>query len=452
MTRFKSILLIFLAIESCLFPGIGRAAASQSSPASGDTVEFAVLADLHFDPFRCSNKAYTNLVNDPMDFDKTIAAFDLGTAKSPANYDKQGWDSSYLLIKCALQSLANQRPKPAFVLCAGDFFAHQADIANALDNDMSEFNARRERYVEGSEALVAHMFRRVGLTNVYPVLGNNDSTDDYFEPQPAFLKAFAKAWDFSPACRDFDRDFTKLGFYKSELPGLSSCQLVVFNSTLFSRRQEHVRDDPNLNGWTNAHETIDRLSDVFRSSRGGIILAYHIPPGTDYYASTHPRQPPVSFWNQQFTDHFVSMLASNRSKIMGSFSAHTHNDEFRLIYSGKSPVGYIHLGPSISPIHGNHPAYQIFAAKKMGEIVDYKTIYLRDFQNPTNGWIEEYSFSAEFSTNGYNADVLDSLFTNGENLNRAKFTRFYEAGVPAFSFADSNLYWSSTAVEAANGR
>lgn len=420
--------------------------------ANAGDFQFCVVSDLHFNPFRCSNKAYTNLCQDlsVINWKETLAAFQEGTSNSLVGYDQAGRDSSFQLIQSVVSALTNRCPSPAFVLCLGDAFAHETEIEKALSGDpamLAQFGAHREEYVIGSEALVAQLFQRAGLTNVYPVLGNNDSIRDYREPSPHFLRAYARAWAECVPPNALSGPFGELGCYSARLPGFANRQLVVLNSSLFSADPHHL-GDPQLNSWTKAKATMAWLRAALAASSDN-LLACHIPPGMDFHHSTPAAEKP--FWEANFTAGILSLFVARHESISGWFCSHTHNDEFRLIYAGPepSPAGYIHLAPSVSPLHQNRPAFQIFAANRNGRIRDYQTFVLKDpARAATLPWKHEYSFSS-FTRDEYNAQTLHRLFDSTHpGSNRKKFGRFYAAGGDVPSIVNSDLYWRSTRLEA----
>lgn len=441
-----------LCLTVWLWIGAAGGNCRAGSSANAADFQFCVVSDLHFNPFSCSNQAYTNLCQDLSDINwsDTFAAYEAGTRKTAAAYDRAGKDSSYRLIQSALSALTNRCPRAAFVLCLGDVFVHESEIEKALAGSPEQharFQANREAYVLGAEGMVAQMFRRVGLTNVYPVLGNNDSIRDYHEPSSHFLQGYARAWAVCVPAGILAGPFSELGCYRARLPGFANVQLLAINSSLFSADPHHL-SDPRLNGFTNAGATVAWLRYTLTSSSGN-LLACHIPPGIDFHHSTN--ESVVSFWEKNFTSAVLNLFAARRESITGWFSAHTHNDEFRLIYSrpGPFPIGCIHVAPSISPIHRNRPAFQVFTAEPAGRMVDYQTFVLKNMARLTaRAWKREYSFSS-FSRDGYNEQTLHHLFdSSGSGPNRARFAQFYAAGGDVPSIAGSDLYWRSTTLEA----
>jgi hypothetical protein len=415
-------------------------------------VKFAVLSDLHFNPFLCANQAYTNLAGPPItDWADTFAAYEAGAS---GGLDRPGQDASYFLIRRTLSSLTNHCTNLALVLCTGDYFAHQEQLELALRGDSERFRqylndaAVRSNYLVNAEGMVAEMLREAGLTNVYPTLGNNDALGDYTEPSPALLGAFAKAWGVCTPPGTFGPNFEAFGSFTAQPPGLIGCRIVAFDSSFFSGSDWHLQDpgsDPRR-----SQAALDWLTQTLASSDERALLLFHIPPGLDYYQLLRDRTVPL--WGDPWGGPFLDLVASNHDRLVGSFCSHTHNDEFRLLYVQQQPVHYFHISPSVSPVHGNSPAYQIFTATSSGRILDYSTYFLANFPGTNESWQQEYAFS-DFSGDGYGAKTLAGAFFTGgaAATNQTKFySNYYAPGL--ISPGDPAVFWQAAHLETTAGK
>ena len=420
--------------------------------AAAGQVKFAVLSDLHFNPFLCANQAYTNLAGPPITaWAGTFAAYEAG---GNDGLDRPGQDSSFQLIRQTLCSLTNTCTNLAFVLCTGDYFAHQEQLEDALRGDRERFQqyqnsaAVRSNYLVNAEGMVAEMLKEAGLTNVYPTLGNNDALGDYTEPSPALLGAFANVWGVCTPPGTLGQSFETLGCFTAQPPELTGCRIVAFDSSFFSDSDWHVQDpgsDPRR-----SQATLDWLTQTLAGSDEPTLLLFHIPPGLDYFQLLRDREVPL--WGERWAGSFLDLVASNHSRLAGSFCSHTHNDEFRLLYAQQQPVHYFHISPSVSPVHGNSPAYQIFTATTDGRMVDYSTYYLSNFPGTNECWQREYIFS-DFTGNGYGAKSLAGAFFTGgaAATNRNKFYRHYYA--PGLvSPEDPAKFWQAAHLETRPGK
>jgi sphingomyelin phosphodiesterase acid-like 3 len=100
--------------------------------------------------------------------------------------------------------------------------------------------------------------------------------------------------------------------------------------------------------------------------------------------------------------------------IEAAFCGHTHMDEFRILHdSGKRPLVYMHVTPSVSPVFGNNPAYQIFSLDPAGQaLADYFTRMLNlaaSLDAGTAGWETEYRFSKAYDQTALTPEILAAV-------------------------------------------
>jgi len=335
---------------------------------------------------------------------------DTGASHGQPGLFATGHDADETLIASALQSArTNCAAPPQFILCLGDILAH----ANERPAHYSPTNVQSQ---------VANLFKSVfpGVP-VFNVLGNNDSDtadgspgdSDYLAQPPAFLDGFARAWsDLIPDPADRARvleTFTAHGWYYVNLPGLAKVRLVALDSTYFESKslQGHDRRDTS-HRWPAlqiqaTNQFIWLSNQVSQARRDGVTLwlAFHIPPGLDPYQTNSP------LWERSWNNALVNLITTYPDTIGAIFCGHTHSDEFRLIYAGGQPVAFVHVVPSISPIHKNNPAYQIFETDpQTARLLDCRTYCLT---NPAAAWSEEYSFTNQYTLPDYSLQSLKQL-------------------------------------------
>ena len=380
--------------------------------AEAQTREFIVISDLHYNGSQGDD--------------------DSGVLFQP------GEDASEKLIRLALQDARTHcAGPPLFILCPGDVLAH--------------FNKRRSPQFSptNEQAVVAGFFQAdfPGVP-VFTVLGNNDSdtadgsrSDSDYLPQPAaFLQSFAAAWSpLVPAPADtagfttnFLDPFATNGWYAVDLPGMEKVRLVGLDSTYFENAEllpPDQRHSPAILDEQHRRATAQFAwlsHELSRAGRDGVTLwlAFHLPPGHDPY----DHKP--DFWDNQWQTRVLRLIASHHAVIGALFCGHTHADEFRVVYAGTTPVAFAHLAPSISPIHRNNPAYQIFETDtNTGRLLNYRTYHLT---SPTNGWTEEYSFTNEYHLPDCGLPSMFQLETNLDLRGNdwPAYTNDYSAGAP----------------------
>ena len=59
----------------------------------------------------------------------------------------------------------------------------------------------------------------------------------------------------------------------------------------------------------------------------------------------------------------LKIAAAHRHTIIGSFAGHTHQDEFRI-----AAGNFIHVTPSLTPVFGNNPAFEIVDVGPKGNV------------------------------------------------------------------------------------
>ena len=102
--------------------------------------------------------------------------------------------------------------------------------------------------------------------------------------------------------------------------------------------------------------------------------------------------------------------------ITAGFGGHTHVDDFRILQDEKAPedsLGFFRIGPSVSPIFKNNPAYQLMDYdRKSFSLKNYDVFYLNLASPGTvaTGWKKEYNFSEAYGQQSITAASLHDVF------------------------------------------
>jgi sphingomyelin phosphodiesterase acid-like 3 len=92
-----------------------------------------------------------------------------------------------------------------------------------------------------------------------------------------------------------------------------------------------------------------------------VIIAMHIPPGIDVYATLKLRLfRLVSLWKQNYTQQFENVLAQFAPEVSGVLAGHLHSDWSQVITLQNKAEIPISGTTSISPIFGNNPGFKIY--------------------------------------------------------------------------------------------
>jgi sphingomyelin phosphodiesterase acid-like 3 len=362
---------------------------------------FLSVSDIHFNPFADPALVAKLEAADVSQWDSIFASSTVTT------FSTYGSDVNDPLLRSALAEMQKQLPSPAFVLISGDFLAHGFDKTYqqyATDKSQTAYTA----FVTKTVAYVASALRKAypGV-RIYPTLGNNDSDcGDYaMAPHGAFLSNFRNVWSPIVGSRSFHRRFPTGGYYHADVPGLKNVRVIALNTNFFSTNYKNCGTpgpDPGL-------RQLEWLEDELRLARAEgkhAWLLFHIPPGIDVYdteekGGTCPNLTPQTFWKDEYAQKYLRIAAAHRHTIIGSFAGHTHQDEFRI-----AAGNFIHVTPSLTPVFGNNPAFEIVDVGPKGDVAGYVAWHL---PNVTPPWAREYSFNEVYAKSKYDTATLTEL-------------------------------------------
>jgi hypothetical protein len=401
--------------------------------------KFLSASDIHFDPF-----ADPALV--PKLETADVAQWDAILASSAVqSFSTYGSDINAPLFRSAVAEMKKQIPSPAFVLISGDFLAHKFDERYqqyATDKSPAAYTA----FVTKTIAYVAQAFANAypGVP-IYPTLGNNDSDcGDYaIAPDSVFLANVRDVWKPLVRSRSFDRRFPTGGYYHADVPSLKNVRIIALNTNFFSSNYKNSCGKPGPDPGLRQLEWLDAELRLARREGKRVWLLFHIPPGIDVYDSAEyggacPAVKVQTFWKDEYQQKYLAITAAHRSTILGSFAGHTHQDEFRFA-SGD----FIHITPSVTPVFGNNPSFEIVEVSPRGEITDYTAHHL---PNVTLPWAREYSFDEAYGKPRYDARTLTELATaiGTDPATRARYFDFSSSGnakASAGALAKWRGYW-----------
>jgi sphingomyelin phosphodiesterase acid-like 3 len=404
-----------------------------ASSAFGET--FLSVSDIHFNPFADPALVAKLEAADVSQWDAIFAS------STMTAFSASGSDVNDPLLRSALGEMRKQLPSPAFVLISGDFLAHDFDKTyqqTATDKSQAAYTA----FVTKTVAYLASALRKAypGV-RIYPTLGNNDSDcGDYaVAPNGAFLANFRDAWTRIVGSRSFHRRFPAGGYYHADVPGLKDVRIIALNTNFFSTNYKNPCGTPGPDPGMRELEWLDAELRLARAEHKRVWLLFHIPPGmdvydTETYGGTCPELKAQTFWKDEYAQKYLRITAAHRKTILGSFAGHTHQDEFRMA-SGN----FIHMTPSVSPIFGNNPAFEIIDVRRSGAIADYTAWHL---PNVTLPWSREYAFDEAYGKPRYDAATLTELAAaiGSDPATRAKYFANSSSG-NAKSAAEALAKW-----------
>ena len=248
--------------------------------------------------------------------------------------------------------------QPDFILILGDLVD-----ANSQAAHNNSFN--RQEHVYQNEYTVYQTIREhFPDTPIINVFGNKDSfKQDYgpFQYQKQSPLTVAEAAGFTngflsngkhcyqkePTFPCLSHENRRYGYFSIKLkPGLT---LIGLNSVMFS---QHYQAEDAHQAQSRQLHFLGRALSKAGSESNGIIIAMHIPSGTNMFNGER-------FWKPQLNRKFNELLRKHFPVIRGILVAHTHMDEFNVLQYHNKVLGQYYI-PGMSTSHGNSPGLRSF--------------------------------------------------------------------------------------------
>jgi sphingomyelin phosphodiesterase acid-like 3 len=410
--------------------------------------QFLSVSDIHFDPFADPSLVAKLETADAAQWEAILAT------STKTAFSTYGSDLNEPLFRAAMAEMQKRIPSPAFVLISGDFLAHKFDQTYqqyATDKSPAAYTA----FVTKTIAYVTAAFRKAypGV-RIYPTLGNNDSDcGDYaVAPNSTFLANLRDVWRPVVGSRSFERRFPTGGYYHADVPGLNDVRIIALNTNFFSTNYKNPCGKPGPDPGLQQLTWLDAELHLARSQRKRVWLLFHIPPGmdvfdTEQWGGTCPDLKVQTFWKDEYQQKYLQITATHRNTILGSFAGHTHQDEFRLANGD-----FIHITPSVTPVFGNNPAFEIVEATPRGEVANYTAFHLPNVSLP---WAREYSFREAYAKPRYDTAALTQVANaiGSDAAMRTQYFDFLSSGAPkssAGALAKWQGYWCGLTTMAAS--
>src|SRR5947207_1500754 len=392
--------------------------ASGQQPTKTIAGQVLVMSDLHFDPMADPGLVDQLAAAQPEQWRQVL------DGSSDRSLGRYGRDSNWMLLRSALQQMAQTLPKPAFVLISGDFLAHgfrQEFDAAAKDHSDAAYRIFVRKTMQFMGLQLEQTFP---ATPILPALGNNDEECGDYQLQPGgpFLA------DTLPVLRrlvgsagspGFDRDWQSYGNYSARAENIRVLSTDTnFLSIHYRNACGSATDGDPARGtlaWLEAELA------AAKEAQERVWLLYHIPPGLDGYATLRRGACPatmIPMWDQTHATAFLALLKRYANTVTASFAGHTHMDDFRLIGDAEGCYGYALITPAVSPIFGQNPAFRTFVYDVQGSILDQTTYDLTNLQQATAAtggvspeWRTEYTFTRQWSLPRVDVPSLDHLYS-----------------------------------------
>jgi hypothetical protein len=405
------------------------------------TGRLLIASDVHFNPM-----ADPSLVADLAAADSSQWETILQRSKLAA-FSSYGQDTNWWLLRSALEAMVRAEPHPALVMFTGDLLAHDFRRTYQSITHDSEPEHYRAFVLKTVDFVALEFRKRFVAAKILLTPGNNDEycCDYSIEANGAFLLDTAeRARDLAMEGEPFSATWKSLGSYSLEHPKLHGVRILSLNAIFWSA---HYRAASFSHGCATVNSTAasdlltwlkSQLAEA-EQAHEKVWLMFHIPPGIDGWATTHPydgtaagtgssaascASSVVPMWVPEWTARFDSLLERYRSTVLASFAGHTHVDDFRVIGTDGANRQFVLIDPAISPIYDQNPGFRIVDFRSDGTLADQTTYFLTNLKQAggkTGGrWRREYTFSRRWKVPQLDGASLAKIYDEIATRNTAR--------------------------------
>lgn len=371
------------------------------SAASVTAADFVWLSDIHFDPLATPALVDKLAAAAPAQWAEILAA-------TPSKLPPYGRDTNWPLFSSVLRASAKTDPKAAFTIVTGDLLVHhfreQFDALATVHDD----TAFRSFVRKSVEFVALQLKQRAPGKPVFIALGNNDDTcGDYaIQPEGSFLQDTVQAVGDLAGLANTD-SYLKLGSYSTSNPAVKHQRIIVLNTVVLSPRYSDRCGQSAVDVGAQLFDWLAKELALAKTHHEKVWLVYHVPPGIDAFATTHPKAPGAItlLWKETYVAKFQSLLNEYSPVVVANLAGHVHVDDFRLIGNH-----VVIIAPPVSPITGQNPTFRTVTFDSHSELKDQTTYYLKGLTETEHSWVLEYDFAKEWHLKGLTYKNYSALF------------------------------------------
>lgn len=397
---------------------------------------FLTFSDIHFDPYY-DTTLIINLINaDYTDWESIFLKSEI------RSFSQYGSDTDYPLFISSMEEMKLRIPEPDFIIITGDFMSHnfneEFEQYSGSDNKDS-LNSFIEKTIRFVTSVINRYYPE---TTIYPSVGNDDSyCGNYMiEPEGAFLKMVSEVWEplvnKNKDNKSFPETFSKGGYSILNFPEMDNLKMIILNTIFFTTYYKNQCGDTLQDPGSEELEWLRETLRECKKNNHKVWLSYHVPPGIDIYGTIHGKgnceEKIFATWKKKYNEEFLKIINEYSGIINVNLAGHFHRDDFRIFFNEGNPVSYIHLTPSISPVYGNNPAYQIIYYDTLNyELLNYKTYYLKNLSVTDSAyWSMEYDFQKIYNQSSITSSTLNNIsqLIYSDSTYRAEYISYYTAG------------------------
>jgi sphingomyelin phosphodiesterase acid-like 3 len=414
-------------------------ATASIASAQGPSGTFALISDIHFDPFTPEEIAPKLAAAKPNAWPAILATIQ-DQQMSPF-----GKDTNHALFASTLEAFAETAADVDFALVPGDFIVHNFQHRAAQALSVSETSDEARAMAVKTTIYVADALAKA-LPNkpIIVALGNEDSScGDYsVEPGGSYLaqtkdtvRRLAGEDLVEP---DFDDTYAAGGYYAVRHPTVPQTLILVVNDILLSQK---YRDACGTDGQAAAEAMMTWLDNRLAQQRltgGKVWLVHHLPWGIDPFATVNNKADTcpaktVPLLKEPYATRFPALVKQYADIVQGVLSAHIHHDSYRLLYDGSQPIAVDKVAPAVSPVYGQSPSFLTFTYDTAsGAPTDYSVTYLSNLAETSSSdaaatWQSEYTFTQAYKQPTYSAETVAALWDamQSDGPQRDTFRRYY---------------------------
>jgi len=424
---------------------------------------FINLTDIHFTPFYDTD-IIGSLNAYPVE--KWDSIFRSSKKTDISRYNNE---TNYTLLDKTVEAMKLQTENPDFIILTGDYICHDfGEIYREQTSIMSYEDLHS--FILKTITYVTHKIHdEFPESVIIPTFGNNDSYcgDYHLENEGKFLADFSKLYIpilGTSLDKEEAENLKKHGYFSIKNPDNNKHKIIGLNSIYMSVKYYNDSHPWNCNcsGHNINQDSLVNMQFAWltkhleQSKRDGekVWIITHIPPGVNVYKTIHENNPkkPVEaylYWQKEYNNQYMDILDNYSDIIFTTMAGHTHMDDFKLHNTANSK-STIHISPSISPVFGNNPAFQVVEYNRSSaNFTDFTTYYINLEDMDKAKWKKEYTFSESYPIRDMSAYGYDSLFIYISNNDKYfnNYSRFYgTSSTHASQISHSNWAWYNCGI------
>ena len=420
--------------------------------------KFINFTDIHFNPFYDTTLVYSlNKYN----VEKWDSIFSSTQTQNISQYDQE---TNYYLLETALDAMQKQLKKPDFLIMTGDFICHDFGEIYAKQTNNHNYQSMHKFLLKTISFVTSRVQARFPNTLIIPTFGNNDSYcgDYHLQNNGKFLEDFSNLYlpILHGSLSDTEANNLKQhGYYCVTNPNNTAHKIISFNSIYLSTKYDSDDYSWNCDCKTdkNIQDSIANLQFAWleeqlvdsKAKNEKVWIITHIPAGVNVYKTIDDNKnltsvTPFLYWKQNYNKLYLELLEKYSNQIFTTMTGHTHMDDFKL-HNTNLAKAYIHISPSISPVFGNNPAFQIVDYNiQKAEFTNYTTYYIDIAKGNIASWQKEYNFNESYSINDLSADGYSKLLSNidSDSTARKNYSRYFGVNsTKATQINNTNWNW-----------